>query len=156
MLPSRRGGHRSTALPGPLLDETEGSGVPYGSVTVKSGVHASVELTVAEADTASYMRSGEVGVLATPRVVALCEEAALSALSDQLGPGETSVGARVEISHLAPVAVGSRVRATATLERSEGRRLIFSASVTDACGLVAAGKVTRVIVNKSSFLSKAR
>lgn len=109
-----------------------------------------------DADTASYMRSGEVGVLATPRVVALCEEAALRALSNQLEAGDTSVGARVEISHLAPVRVGSQVKATATLDRSEGRRLVFSVSVTDACGLVAAGKVTRVVVNKDQFLSKAR
>ena len=43
-----------------------------------------------------------------------------------------------------PTAVGELVTAEATLERVEGRRLIFTVSVTDHRGLVAAGKVTRV------------
>jgi predicted thioesterase len=42
------------------------------------------------------------------------------------------------------------------LERSEGRRRVFSVSVTDPCGLVAAGRVTRVVVDKAGFLAKAR
>jgi len=102
------------------------------------------------------MRSGDVPVLATPRLVALCEEATISALAAKLGAGQTSVGSSVELSHLAPVRVGSTVRATATLERSEGRRRVFSVSVTDPCGLVAAGRVTRVVVDKAGFLAKAR
>jgi fluoroacetyl-CoA thioesterase len=125
-------------------------------VTTRTGVQATIELVVTERDTAAYMRSGEVPVLATPRLVALCEEATVSALAAKLTEGQTSVGSSVEMSHLAPVRVGSRVRATATLERSEGRRLVFSVSVTDRCGLVAAGRVTRVLVDKAGFMAKAR
>ncbi len=102
------------------------------------------------------MHSGDVPVLGTPRVVSLCEEASIEALAGLLTESQTSVGTRVEIAHLAPVAVGSTVRAAANLERSEGRRLIFSVSVTDACGLVAAGKVTRVVVERDHFVAKAR
>lgn len=115
-----------------------------------------MELVVADTDTAQAHRAGDVAVLGTPRVVALCEEATLLALSHRLAEGQTSVGNRVEISHVAPVAVGSVVRATATLERTEGRRLVFSVSVIDHCGLVAAGRVTRVVVDKAHFLDKAR
>jgi fluoroacetyl-CoA thioesterase len=46
--------------------------------------------------------------------------------------------------------------ATATLDRVEGRRLTFNVSVNDHCGLVAAGKVTRVVVERDRFLDKAR
>ena len=119
-------------------------------------LQATVELVVESGDTAQALRAGDVAVLGTPRVVALCEEATLAALAHRLGEGQTSVGNRVEISHLAPVAVGSLVRATATLERTEGRRLVFSVSVSDRCGLVAAGRVTRVVVDKEHFLGKAR
>ena len=63
---------------------------------------------------------------------------------------------RVQLDHLAPTAVGHKVRAEATLERVEGRRLTFSVSVRDERGLVAAGKVTRVIVSVERFLDKAR
>ncbi len=120
------------------------------------GVSAEIELTVGEADTAVAMRCGEVAVLATPRIVALAEEATLAALSGHLGTNESSVGTRVELAHLAPILVGSRVRATAVLEKTEGRRLVFNVAVTDEAGLVAAAKVTRVIVDIVQFMEKAR
>jgi predicted thioesterase len=125
-------------------------------VPVKTGVTAEVELTVTDADTALALRSGEVTVLATPRVVGLCEEASIAALAGQLGDKETSVGTRIELAHLAPVLVGSRVRACATLEKMEGRRLVFNVTVTDRSGLVAAGRLTRVVVDTEQFMEKAR
>ena len=123
---------------------------------VVAGLSAEIVHLVEDGDTAIALRSGEVPVLATPRVVALCEEASVAALRDALAPGNTSVGARVEITHLAPTKVGSKVRAEATLEKVEGRRLVFTVSVSDDCGLVAAGKITRVVVNVEHFLDKAR
>ncbi len=120
------------------------------------GLHASAKLIVADADTAIALRSGEVPVLGTPRVIALCEEASHSAVADQLPAGHTTVGMRVQIDHLAPTSVGSSVAAEATLEKIEGRRLTFTVSVTDHCGLIAAGKVTRVVVETERFMDKAR
>ena len=111
---------------------------------------------VGDADTAVALRSGEVLVLGTPRLIALAEEAAMVAVADQLAAGQTTVGMRVQIDHLAPTNVGSSVAAEATLEKVEGRRLTFTVSVSDHCGLVAAGKVTRVIVETERFLEKAR
>ena len=102
------------------------------------------------------MKSGEVDVLATPRLIALIEEASVAAVADLLPPGHTSVGMRVQVDHLAPTNIGSSVAAEATLEKVEGRRLTFTVSVSDHCGLVAAGKVTRVIVETDHFLDKAR
>jgi fluoroacetyl-CoA thioesterase len=125
-------------------------------VLVESGVHGQAELVVADADTAIAARSGDVPVLATPRVLALCEEAACAAVADRLGPNETTVGLRIELTHIAPTRVGSRVQADATLDRTEGRRLVFTVSVSDACGLVAAGKLTRAVVDRASFLDRAR
>lgn len=125
-------------------------------MNLRCPAQGSVELCVKASDTAAAHQSGDVDVLATPRLVALCEEASCAALVQQLRDGKTTVGSRVELSHVAPVAVGSVVRATATLERSEGKRLVFSVSVTDQCGLVAAGKITRVLVDRSTFLERAR
>jgi predicted thioesterase len=116
---------------------------------------AVVKLIVSDADTAIAMGSGSVPVLATPRVIALCEEATCAAIEDRLGEGETSVGTEVQLKHVAAVRVGHQVRAEATLERVEGRRLIFTVSVTDDSGLIAAGKVTRVVVDEAAFLHKA-
>jgi predicted thioesterase len=123
---------------------------------MKIGACAEVELIVTSADTAKALRSGEVPVLGTPRVVALAEEAAVAALAGCLAGDETSVGTRVELAHLAPVLVGSRVRAVATLEKAEGRRLVFNVAVNDEAGLVAAGKITRIVVNTDQFMERAR
>jgi fluoroacetyl-CoA thioesterase len=125
-------------------------------VPLTPGLHGSAKLVVATTDTARAMKSGEVDVLGTPRLIALIEEASVAAVADLLPAGHTSVGMRVQVDHLAPTNIGSSVAAEATLEKVEGRRLTFTVSVSDHCGLVAAGKVTRVIVETDHFLDKAR
>jgi fluoroacetyl-CoA thioesterase len=124
-------------------------------VPVEPGLSAEIELVVADADTAVALHSGEVPVLGTPRVVALCEEATVAALVGKLEAGSTTVGHTVQLDHVAPTRVGTLVRAEATLLKVNGRRLTFSVSVTDARGLVAAGKVTRVIVDAERFMERA-
>ena len=79
----------------------------------------------------------------------------MQAIEGKLAEGTTSVGYRVQLDHLAPTAVGGKVRAEATLETIEGRRLTFRVSVSDGHGLVAAGRITRVIVERARFLEKA-
>jgi predicted thioesterase len=123
---------------------------------LEPGLAAEVAVAVTKDDTAIALGSGEVPLLGTPRVVALVEEAAMKALEGQLPAGTTSVGMRVQLDHLAPTAVGHKVRAEATLKDIEGRRLTFAVSVRDERGLVAAGKVTRVIVDVDRFMEKAR
>lgn len=120
----------------------------------RPGLSATVDLAVADADTAVAMLSGEVPVLATPRLVALFEEASMKAVAGQLAPNETTVGMRVQIDHLAPTPVGTVVTADATLDKIEGRRLTFTVSAKDPRGLVGAGKVTRVVVDVERFLDK--
>lgn len=122
---------------------------------LRPGLSGQARLDVTVADTAAAIGSGDVPVLATPRVVTLCEQAALSALGHVLAADQTTVGMRVQIDHLAPTAVGGEVTADATLEKVEGRRLTFTVAVNDRCGLVAAGRVTRVVVEREQFLSKA-
>lgn len=119
------------------------------------GSSASVSLEVTDADTAVAARSGDVPVLATPRVVAIAEEAAVAALADSLDPGTTTVGYEVQLTHIAPTPVGARITADAVLESIDGRRLGFRVSVTDARGLVAAGRITRVVVVRDRFIERA-
>jgi predicted thioesterase len=126
------------------------------AVTIEVGLKGAVTLVVADHDTAIALRSGSVPVLATPRVIALVEEATCVALAAHLPEGCTTVGMRVQVDHLQPTAVGGTVEAEAVLEKIEGRRLTFSVSASDAKGLVAAGRVTRVLVEVERFLDKAR
>jgi fluoroacetyl-CoA thioesterase len=124
-------------------------------VPVEPGLSAHVELVVAEGDTAVGMRSGDVLVLATPRVVGLCEEASVIALGGQLPEGQTSVGHTVQLDHVAPASIGTRVVAEATLQKVNGRRLTFTVSLNDQHGLLAAGILTRVVVDVDRFLDSA-
>lgn len=121
----------------------------------RPGLSATVSLDVSDGDTAVSLRTGDVPVLATPRVVALAEEATVLAVREALMPGTTTVGYRVQLDHLAPTKPGTTVQAEATLEAVEGRRLTFRVAVTDPHGLVAAGRITRVTVERERFMEKA-
>lgn len=120
------------------------------------GLRGSVTLLVEDADTAIALGSGDVPVLATPRVVALAEQASVEALAADLPEGTTTVGYEVQLAHLAPTPVGAKVTAEAQLDGIEGRRLTFRVSVNDARGLVAAGRITRVMVERARFLERTR
>ena len=124
-------------------------------VPVKPGLSAEVELLVSDEDTAIAFKSGSVAVLSTPRVIALCEQAAINAVEMELDPDATTVSMKVQLDHLAPTGIGNKVCAEATVEKVSGRRIIFTVSVNDERGLVAVGRVTRVIVDADHFVAKA-
>jgi fluoroacetyl-CoA thioesterase len=111
-------------------------------------------MVVGQADTARAIGSGDVDVLATPRLVALIEQATVDAVSGILEPGTTTVGMRVQVDHLQPTGVGSEVIAEAALDKIDGRRISFTVTASDSGGLVAAGKVTRVVVDVERFMGK--
>ena len=123
---------------------------------VRPGASATRQLTVTRDDTALAYGTGDVEVLATPRVVALVEEASVAAVHPELDDGCSTVGVRVQVEHISPTAVGSTVTAEASLDKVEGRRLVFNVSARDERGLVAAGKLTRVVVDVERFLEKTR
>jgi predicted thioesterase len=111
-------------------------------------------LVVGDDDTARALGSGDVQVLGTPRLVALLEEATLDAVDGCLDTGATTVGMRVQVDHLQPTPIGAEVLAEAYLDKIEGRRITFTVTASDSGGLVAAGKVTRVVVDRDRFMSK--
>ncbi|HLF40495.1 MAG TPA: hotdog domain-containing protein [Acidimicrobiia bacterium] len=119
------------------------------------GLAALIDHVVVESDTSAAMGTSDVPVLSTPRIILLAEQATASALAGRLPEGVSAVEHRVEISHLAPTAVGAKVTAEAILEAVDGRRLTFRVSVTDSRGLIAAGRFTRVLVSRENFLQRA-
>lgn len=123
-------------------------------VNLETGMRGDAKLVVTHDDTARALGSGTVDVLGSPRLVALCEEACCRALENSLDPGTTSVGMRIQFDHLQPTPVGAQVVAEAVLEKIDGRRLKFNVSASDPGGLVAAGKITRVVVDLDRFMGK--
>jgi fluoroacetyl-CoA thioesterase len=135
-------------------DPASGSGADDAGVA--PGLEGTAEETVTEEMTARSVGSGDVAALATPEALALVERAAVAALEGRLGPDRTSVGSSVSLDHLAPTPVGAVVRATARLERVDGRRLSFSFVVIDGRGRVADGSHVRVVVDRRRFEGMAR
>ena len=123
-------------------------------VTVATGVRGEARMVVGEADTARALRSGTVDVLGTPRLIALCEEATVRAIALDLAAGTTTVGMKVRLHHLQPSPVGATVVAEAMVEKVEGRRIKFTVSASDERGLIAVGRVVRVIVDVDRFMAK--
>ncbi len=124
-----------------------------------AGRSARVSLVVTDDDTAIALGSGDVAVLGTPRLVALCEQASCAALGRCISPDRTTVATRVQFDHLAPVPAGATVVAEATLVRVEGRRLSFTVSAYRTSdgdeSLIGVGRLTRVLVDRDAFLTKA-
>lgn len=110
---------------------------------------------VTDADTAMALGSGDVPVLATPRLVAWMEAATVQAAEVLLAPGQTTVGTAVRISHLRATGVGGAVEVTATPPQdTAGRRLTFGVLAVDGSGqVVGQGEVDRVIVDRARFLA---
>ncbi|MBD8605587.1 thioesterase [Aeromicrobium sp. CFBP 8757] len=114
---------------------------------------ASVTHVVGPDDTARALGSGDLDVLATPRVLAWLEEATCAALD--VTPEQTSVGTRVDLEHLSASPVGAQVTATATVVHTDGRLVRFQVVAQDASGtLLASGEVRRVVVDRERFLAR--
>jgi fluoroacetyl-CoA thioesterase len=124
------------------------------------GLRASVRAAVTEADTADAMGSGDVPVLATPRLLALAEAAASAAVRPQLADGLTSVGTSASVEHRRASPLGAEIVVEAELTEVDGRRLVFGfiarAADTDEDVVVGAGTVERVVLDRARFIARAQ
>jgi predicted thioesterase len=145
-----------------------------------AGLRATVRHVVTEADTAIQAGSGDVPVLATPRLLALAEAACVAALESHLGQGTTSVGTRVALEHRRPSPVGTEIEVEAELTELTGRRLVFGFVARhvrpedggpagngpgggpaggdpdgDADLVIGGGTVERIVVDRATFLARA-
>jgi fluoroacetyl-CoA thioesterase len=110
---------------------------------------------VGDEDTAIALGSGDVPVLATPRLIAWLEAATVRAAEGFVRAGQTSVGTAIRIEHRRATAVGGTVEVSATPPTAaDGRRLTFAVRATDGEGqVVADGEIDRVLVDRARFLS---
>ncbi len=124
----------------------------------KAGMTGQWETTVEEGMLAAQVGSGEVRVLATPMLVMGMERAAMEAVRPGLPEGMTSVGTRVDISHMAPTPCGMKVRfeAKLTAVSANGRGLTFAVTAHDEAGPIGEGTHERVVVDREKFQSRAQ
>ena len=121
---------------------------------VEIGLKQTSELTVTEAVTAVSVGSGDMPVLATPMMMALMENAAMLAVKDALPEGCTTVGGRIESSHLRPSKIGDVVKAEAEVTKVDGKKIEFKVSAYCGETLLGEGTHLRFIVDREKFMSK--
>ena len=123
---------------------------------LKPGLTGETALRVGEEHTAPRIGSGAVHVLATPVMINLFEAAALAAIEKLLPPGYQSLGTVLNVRHIAATPVGMRVRATATVERVDGRTVHFRLEARDEKDLIGDGTHERVVVNVEKFDARVK
>lgn len=119
------------------------------------GIRNSLETKVAADNTAAAIGSGTLAVFATPAMTALIEETAWRNVAACLADGQTTVGTKLDISHVSPTPVGMNVRCETELVGIDGRRLTFKVDVYDERGLIGTGTHERFIVMSEKFQAKA-
>jgi fluoroacetyl-CoA thioesterase len=95
-------------------------------------------------------------VLATPVMIMVMENAALNAIKPYLDAGESALGTRVDVRHLAATPAGRRVTGEAKVTNVDGRRVEFSIRATDGNEEIGVGTHERVVINLSRLSERMR
>ena len=122
---------------------------------IETGIIGKEEMLVTDAVTAKVLGSGGLNVFATPAMIALSEKTALKSVLSYLPEGQSTVGTKVDISHIAATPVGMKVRCETELIEVDRRRLVFSVNVYDEVEKIAEGTHERFIVDDNKFQTKA-
>ncbi len=121
---------------------------------LEKGLSARSAATVVPGNTAAAMGSGDLDVFATPAMVALMENAAMTAVASELPEDSTTVGAEMNVTHIKPSGLGAEITATAVLTEVEGRKLTFNVGARDAGGMIGEGVHIRYVVDRAKFMAK--
>ncbi len=121
-------------------------------MSIEVGTVNELTYTVEEKDLARAS-GGETlpPVLSTPRVISLLEQTAHRAVLPELPEGQTTVGALVNVRHLAPTPAGMQVRTRAELLEVDRRRLRFKVEAWDEVEKIAEGEHERFIIDTAKF-----
>ena len=104
---------------------------------------------VSEYNTAKYMGSGDLDVLATPSLAA--KTFLNSFLTNDLG----SVGSNININHLAPTLVNKEITILGEItETIKDKIIIFNLEAFEGEKKIGDASHTRVIINNEKFINK--
>ena len=124
-------------------------------VELRPGLQGRAEAIVDTTNVAAVMGSGDLDVFATPAMIALMEQAAWTAVAPGLAEGESTVGTKLNISHVSATPVGLKVWAESEVTAVDGKRLEFKVAAYDEKGLIGEGTHERFIITDERFLGKA-
>lgn len=124
---------------------------------VPVGTKASFSLVVKPEHLASNFKDAMLPpVLSTPVMIMIMENAALNALKPYLELGESAVGTRIDVRHLAATPVGQRVTGEAEVSKVEGRRIEFTVRATDETEEIGRGMHERALVTLAKIAERLK
>jgi len=136
-----------------IINEIELKGEKHLENGLKAGIKGSLKMTVTENDTAAALGSGNISVFSTPSMIALMEKTSRLSVQEHLDSTKTTVGTKVDISHLKASPVGSEVLCESVLTEVDGRRLEFTVTAWVDGEKIGEGTHERFIVDEVKFLS---
>jgi fluoroacetyl-CoA thioesterase len=95
-------------------------------------------------------------ILATPVMIMIMENAALNAIKPFLGAGESALGTRVDVRHLAATPAGRRVTGEAEVTKVDGRRIEFRIRATDGIEEIGVGTHERMVIDLAKFSERMK
>ncbi len=95
-------------------------------------------------------------VLATPVMIMVMENAALNAIKPYLDAGESALGTRVDVRHLAATPAGRRVTGEAEVTKVAGRRIEFRIRATDGTEEIGIGTHERMLIDLEKFSERMK
>ncbi|MCC2658896.1 MAG: thioesterase [Panacagrimonas sp.] len=122
---------------------------PTASVTV--GMHGTDTVVVREELTVRHHVPSMPAVYGTPMMIYLMEMASANAIHPHLPDGWVSVGAEVNIRHLAATPIGRTVTATGTVTAINERLVMFRVEAHDGVRLIGEGTHVRGVINLAKF-----
>jgi predicted thioesterase len=122
--------------------------------TIRTGLTSEITRLVQKRHLAPEWGSGLAPVLATPALVAFCEECARLAVDAQLPDGQQTVGTRIDIRHLAATPPGMEVTVRAELIGVQGRRLNFRIEAWDDYEKIGESEHERYVVDTDRFQTR--
>lgn len=119
---------------------------------IPAGTRGSFTMVVTAEHLANRFKDATLpAVLATPVMIMAMENAALEALKPWFDPGESAVGTRVEVLHLAATPVGRRIVAHAEVIGSNGRLVEFRVQAMDGDEEIGRGTHQRAVIDLARF-----
>jgi len=121
---------------------------------LKPGLKNRIVKIVSKEDTARFLGSGDVEVLATPVMILWMEDCARQLADGYLGEGRITVGVHVDVYHKAPAPIGAKVVVEAELKEVKGRKLLFQVKAYLDNIVIGEGIHERYIVDLEKFRNK--
>jgi predicted thioesterase len=120
--------------------------------TIPKGVQGSFAIIVSPEHLANRFKDASLpGVLATPVMIMAMENAALNAIKPYFEAGESALGTRVDVRHLAATPLGRRVVAFAEVTGVVGRHIEFEGHAVDGAEEIGRGTHQRVLIDLARF-----